>query len=79
MLKALSQSQRILLLLQDGAIHDVPQILRKCYGMYTASSARVGARIYDLKEQGHDIKSYHIKGSTWAYQLIPKTKWKKRK
>ena len=36
-------------------------------------------KVYDLKEQGHDIKSYHIKGSTWAYQLILKTKFKKRK
>ena len=79
MLKALSQSQRILLLLQDGAIHTVPDILRRCYNMHQASSARVGARIYDLKNQGWHIDTFHIKGTTWAYQLIIKTKFKKRK
>lgn len=74
-----SQCSRILTLLQDGAVHTVPDILRKCYGRNTASSVRIAARIHELKGRGYDIRTHHIKGSTFAYELKVKTKWKKKR
>lgn len=77
MIKPLSQTQRLLIALQDGARHTVPYLIRKVYNINHASSARLASRIYDLKQQGHYIETYHVKGTLYSYQLIIKTKFKK--
>jgi hypothetical protein len=72
-----SQSQLILECLSDGQVHPVTEITRRCYKMRMPTIARLGARIYDLRKQGHEILTLPWRSNIVSYQLIIKTKWKK--
>lgn len=77
----MSQAQDILELLKDGEIHPTTEIVRKVYHLKGAGICRVGARIYDLRQQGYDIqsKTYSNGGKVWCYWLNEsKTVFKKR-
>ena len=71
----LSQVDRLKNLLLDGRPHRTDEILKIVYGSEHRGIARVGARIYDLKGKGYDIKSWRDdKNPTlWWYQMAMKT------
>lgn len=76
----LSQTDRVLNVLRDGEKHTVPEIIRRVYKMGNPSSARLSARIWELRHRrGLTIESDQVKGkqSTWWYQLVLNTKFKK--
>jgi len=77
MIKQLTQTQRLLIALQDGGVHTVPYLIRKVYKLNTATSARLASRVYDLRKQGHEILTLPWRANIFAYQLIIKTKFKK--
>ena len=62
----MSQKQRILEILRDQNWHSNIEI-HETTGIY-----RYGARIFDLKRQGYDIKGWNGQGSVYYYQLISK-------
>lgn len=65
-----SQKERLLSVLSDHAWHDTPEILERVYGGAHLGIARIGARIADLKADGHQIESKRLDGSVWAYRLL---------
>lgn len=71
--KPLSQAQRLLALLSDYQWHSTPEVLDVVYGNDHLGLARVGARIYDLKKQGHEIvgKDDETRSTIYWYRLVP--------
>jgi hypothetical protein len=65
-----TQKQKLLEVLKDGAWHPTTEILGKVYGLDHSGIARIGARIHDLKEDGHRIESEKLKDSVWQYRLV---------
>ena len=57
-----TQCDKILERLQQGSVTNIELNRDICF--------RYGARIMDLREQGYNIKSKHIKGSIWEFSLI---------
>jgi hypothetical protein len=69
-----TQIERLMEVLKDKKVHEVPEILRRVYGVRGPSSARLGSRIHDLRSKwGLDIETQHVEGTVWSYQLIRKT------
>lgn len=68
----MSQTNKLLELLEDGAEHSTPEILEKVYGDEHLGLARVSARILDLRKKGHYITGRKDKDnkSIYWYQLI---------
>lgn len=68
----MSQCQSLYNLLKDGQPRRTDQILRDVYGGEHLGIARIGARVWDLKKSGHEIKSWRDpdKPSLWWYQLL---------
>jgi len=68
----MSQAQRLLKLLRDGKPHSTLEILDTVYGSAHLGLARVGARVYDLKQQGYHIRSFRDprNKAVWWYQLL---------
>lgn len=67
-----SQCQRLLEVLEKGGEFTVPQLIARVYKVPGPASARLAARIYNLKERGHNIitKRYRDgKKVTFTYQL----------
>jgi biotin operon repressor len=63
-----TQSQRILKLLQEkDSVTNIE--LNNDLHIF-----RYGARIAELREQGYNIESKHIKGSVWEFRLVKKPK-----
>lgn len=52
----MSQVNRLLDELRDGSWHSNFDLIRFVYNRRGPSSARLAARIYDLKKRGHQIK-----------------------
>lgn len=67
-MKELSQKDKLLALLSDKEPHSTVEILHVVYGGEHLGLARVGARIYDLKAEGHKI-------SGWDDPLSPTIHW----
>lgn len=72
----LSQTDRVLNVLMDGEKHTVPEIIRRVYHNPGPSSARLSARIWDLRhKRGLNIVSDEVKDGkarkspVWFYQL----------
>ncbi len=67
----MTQLSRLLELLKDGLPHRTDEILEKCYGNNHLGLARVGARIYDLKNVGYNIIGWKDKNNRalYFYQL----------
>lgn len=72
-----SQQTRLLIALSDGQEHRVPELLRKVYKASKPSSARLSARIYDLRKKGLDITSWHVGKTVWSYKLKLNTQFKR--
>lgn len=68
----MSQASRLLELLEDGKPHRTDEILKKVYHWEHAGIARIGARIWDLKQKGFPIqgKKDEDKPSLYWYRLI---------
>lgn len=64
------QKERLLGVLRDGAWHDTSEILDKVYGDLHRGTARIGARVSDLKADGHVIESRRKSGSVWEYRIV---------
>lgn len=67
-----SQTQKLFELLSDGRAHCTVEIMEKVYGNDHLGLARVGARIWDIKnEKGVEIDSWRdvYSKSLWWYQL----------
>ncbi len=66
-----SQSSKLFELLKDGLPHRTDEILEKVYGNNHCGLARVGARIWDLKNFGHNIIGWKDKNNRalYFYQL----------
>jgi len=71
----MSQINRLYNLLSDGLPHRTDQILKEVYGSEHLGIARVGARIYDLRKKGLDIRGWEDKEkpTLYYYQLEKKT------
>lgn len=65
-----SQKERLYSLLRDGAWHDTVEILEKVYGGNRSGIARVGARIHDLRQDGHTIEGRDKTKTIYEYRLI---------
>lgn len=65
-----SQKARLLSLLSDGQWHDTVEILEKVYKGGRSGIARVGARIHDLKKDGHNIEGRDKTATVYEYRLI---------
>lgn len=72
----LSQKERLKLILQDGCIHTVPELIKAVYGLGGPSSARLAARICDLRKDGYTINSDSLTATKWWYQMVVKTRLK---
>lgn len=68
----MSQTLKLLNLLQDGRPHRTDEIMAKVYGNDHLGLARVGARIWDLKKKGNDIRGWKDENNhaLYYYQLI---------
>lgn len=66
-----SQKIRLLQFLSDGQPHRTDQLLQEVYGSEHLGLARVGARIWDLKQEGKNIAGWKDKdkSSLYWYQL----------
>jgi len=69
-----SQKEKLYELLKDGFPHRTDEIMEKVYGNDHCGLARVGARIWDLKNAGHAIIGYKDADhpSLYFYRLQPK-------
>jgi len=65
----MSQKQRLLELLSDGRPHRTDEICKKVYIIDSTvpTLARVGARIWDLKKEGHNIAGWHDENNPKLY------------
>lgn len=68
----MSQTKKLLELLQDGNWHSTPEILEKVYGNEHLGIARIGARVYDISKHGHKIESRKKDKTIWEYRLPKK-------
>lgn len=77
----LSQTERLINVLRDGKKHTVPELIKRVYKLNTPASARLSARIFDLRRKGYEINSDAVKGraNIWWYQLTNMTKFKNEK
>ncbi len=68
----MSQADKLLELLSDEEAHSTVEIMRVVYGGDHLGLARVGARVYDLKEKGYVIESRpgKINKTIWYYKLM---------
>lgn len=65
-----SQKIRLLKLLSDGKPHRTDNILQEVYGSEHLGLARVGARIWDLKQAGKNIVGWKDENKQlYWYQL----------
>lgn len=67
-----TQKQRLYNLLSDRLWHDTVEIMDKVYSIEEKKGiCRIGARVYDLKKDGHEIESRRKVGSetVWEYRL----------
>jgi hypothetical protein len=70
-MKKKSQVQKLHELLMDNKWHNTVEILESVYGIEHSGIARVGARVYDLKNLGYDIESRRTKKKgVWEYRLV---------
>ena len=66
-----NQKSKLLNLLKDGEWHDTLEIMNEVYNISEDKGiARIGARIYDLKQDGHEIESRKKRKTIWEYRLI---------
>jgi len=72
---AKSQKDKILRLLSDENPHCTNEILKSVYGSEHNGIARIGARIFDLKKDGHDISGWEDKNNRSLYWYQLKKKW----
>ena len=70
----MSQAKKLLALLSDHQWHSTVEILERVYGGSHLGIARIGARIWDLRNAGHQIegKKHPEKPSIYQYRLVPK-------
>lgn len=69
-----SQKAKLRSLLKDGQWHTTEEIAQKVYGSKHAGLSRVGARIWDLKQDGCQIESSQTPVKTiWKYKMAPMT------
>ena len=75
----MTQKEKLKTILQDGLVHTVPELIKLVYGLNKPSSARLAARVYDLRQDGYEIISNPETATKWWYQMVIKdsTKWKK--
>ena len=74
-----SQCQRLLEVLEKGGEFTVPQLIAMVYKVPGPASARLAARIYELKEKGKKIvtRRYRIgKKVIFSYELVKRVKMK---
>ena len=77
-----SQCAKLLEVLEKGGEFTVPQLIKRVYKMGEPASARLAARIFNLKERGHNIITRRYRDGakvTFTYELKPKTVFKKSK
>jgi hypothetical protein len=67
-----SQKDRLLTMLADYRWHTTPEIQVAVYGANHLGVARIGARVQDLRDDGHTIESEKVTKSIWQYRLIEK-------
>jgi len=69
---SMSQKEKLFELLRDGEPHRTDEIVEKVYGDKRLSLSRVGARIHDLKIDGHNITGWKDENrpTLYWYQLI---------
>lgn len=68
----MSQVDRLIQILKDHKPHSSYELIKEVYEVRAPSSARLAARIYDLKQRGNVIDSWEDKDNhkiQW-YQLI---------
>lgn len=65
----MSQVAKLLDVLLDGQVHTVPELLKRVYGLKKPSSARLAARIYELRQRGYEIFSDKTTRTKWWYRL----------
>lgn len=73
-----SQCSRLLQVLEKGGEFTVPQLIKRVYKIGEPASARLAARIFNLKERGHNIitKRYRNgKKVTFTYELKKRVKF----
>jgi hypothetical protein len=72
-MKQPTQAERLLALLKEGRPVRTDEILLKVYGSEHMGIARIGARIADLKNLGHNITGHHDPRNRklYVYKLIP--------
>lgn len=70
----MSQTLKLKNLLEDGEPHRTDEIMETVYGGSHLGLARVGARIYDLKQKGLVIEGWRDEANPtlYWYQLKPK-------
>jgi hypothetical protein len=66
-MEKLSQKQKLYNLLSDFEPHSTVEIMQKVYGGDHLGLARVGARIHDIKADGHEIKGWKDKTNPAIY------------
>ena len=75
-----SQCQRLLEVLEKGGEFTVPQLIARVYKVPGPASARLAARIFNLKEKGHNIITRRYRNGakvTFTYELKPNVIFKK--
>ena len=70
----MSQAKKLLALLSDHQWHSTVDILEQVYGGSHLGIARIGARIWDLRNAGHEIegKKHPENAAIYMYRLVPK-------
>lgn len=74
-----SQCSKLLSVLEKGGEYTVPQLIRWVYKVPGPASARLAARIYELKDRGYNIVTRHYKVGkklTFTYQLKRRVNFK---
>jgi hypothetical protein len=74
-----SQCQRLLEVLEKGGEFTVPLFIARVYKVPGPASARLAARIYELKEKGKKIvtRRYRVgKKVIFSYELVKRVKMK---
>jgi len=68
----MSQIKRILEILLDKKPHSSFELVKRAYGSHGPSLARLGARIWDIKQKGYEIIGWHDPDDPkkYWYQLI---------
>ena len=80
--EAVTQTARLLAVLERGGAYSVNKLLSLVYHAKEATSARLAARIYDLKQRGYKIITHKERigrRTKYSYELIRRVKLKKRK